>query len=267
MADHADALARYLKRRDVCLQINHALLKVLDKEATQEAGLRLGILQRGILVFDSESEMPILFDYAIHFYRTHGRNAVDTYLEKTPPPEGSPEMLYLQALRRSHYSFLRVDGSEPGRGLAVQDMLRDEPGFLVDVALSKTAWKGMIIATRVVPWEDYLTTSGAALPVTVPVMKDVQKALERTFDSGSLDLQRLTPDQEAELAAVTISACLKRGVSSRVGYTESVEGHPGRPAAIRSPSAIRSPEAQRSRRNAPCPCGSGKKYKSCCGRR
>ncbi|MHC4574224.1 MAG: SEC-C metal-binding domain-containing protein [Planctomycetota bacterium] len=64
-------------------------------------------------------------------------------------------------------------------------------------------------------------------------------------------------EQKADLTASIIRLCLEADASSRIAY----EGAEGNPEIIPFPAGN-----SRVGRNAPCPCGSGKKYKKCCGR-
>ena len=73
-----------------------------------------------------------------------------------------------------------------------------------------------------------------------------------------LPASETTAKKEAEVAAIVIRECRSTGMTSRIAYAEP--GGRARPAPGGS-------EVRRIGRNDPCPCGSGKKFKACCGRR
>jgi len=145
-------------------------------------------------------------------------------------------------------------------GVTVRDMLRSNVDFLADVGFSNTARKGYLLAGHILRFEGFLSTSGASLPVTAAAVKQIHKNLERMFKPAT-NMTRLTPAQEADLAAMVIRSCLETGASSHIAYAMPGE------APSRSSSSDSGPVRVRANRNDPCPCGSGRKYKSCCGKR
>ena len=255
MNRHADVLAAYKRLRQVRYDLNSTLVETLDKRAIDGAS-KLGLLRRGMLVFESEEEMPALMDYCIHNFRDGGRNAARKYLEESPPPPGSEERAVLTAMLKSYYSLFQVLDVARGVGVTVQDLLRGDTAFLADIGFGGTAEKGAMLAARVIPMEGFLMTSGASLPVHAPAMVQIRKGLERTF-APETDFTRLTPQQEAD--SRPWSSCvprLGRGLAFRL--RERARSRPG--------GGWRRPERPRANRNDPCPCGSGKKFKNCCGR-
>lgn len=260
MTKYADVLAAYQRLRQIRFDLNNTLVGTLGKRAIDEGGRTLGLLQGGTLVFESEEEMPALMDYCIHNYRSGGRNAVQKYLAESPPPPNSEEMAVLKAMLNAYYSLFQILDVERGVGVTVLDLLRGDTAFLADIGFGNTARKDMILAARVIPMEGFLMTSGASLPVTPPAMGQIKAELERTFAPGT-DFTRLRPQQDAALAALVIHSCLASGMASRFTYEL-----PGQEPSRRKLTGV-VPERPRANRNDPCPCGSGKKFKSCCGRR
>ena len=212
------------------------------------------------LVLDTEDEIAVLMDYCLHDVRRHGVNAVEEYIGKFPSAPESDESILLQALRLSRHSLFAVEATEPGVGVHVRDLLRDEPLFLVDVGFSQSASVGMVLATRVTAPEGICMTTGAALPVGVlsPTKRAQFLDALRTTDKG-MDFGKLSPDVKGELAATTIRTCLQKGAAKKIAYLEPDEANrPGRHA----PQSL--PPVRPIGRNDSCPCGSGKKFKRCC---
>jgi hypothetical protein len=260
MANHADLLAPYKRLREVRFRLSSTLVRTLSGATLDEAGRALGMLRHGTFVFDSEDQTAVLMDYAIYNVRSGGRNTVERYVDESPPQPGSDQSVVLQAMLKAYYSLLEVVDVEHGVGMSIRDILRGNTDFLVDVGFGSTARKGTIMATRVIPHEGFVTTGGAALPVSPGPGARIEKALRRMFPPNT-DFTRLTPQQEADLAAALIRACLAADASSHVVYAE--------PSQIASPRSTAGavPARPRANRNDPCPCGSGRKYKTCCGRR
>jgi hypothetical protein len=263
MTNYAEVLPAYRQFRQIGLRLNQALTRSLRKEVIETAGRRLGILHNGTLVFDSEDETAVLMDYAIYNVQSAGRNAVQKYLAQSPPPPGSDEMVLLNAALKASYSLFQVIDLEPGIGVTVQDLLRGETGFMADIGFSSTARKGSVLATRVIPLDEqgFVMSGGAALPVVPELLTKIKRELGVAFGPGT-DFARLTRDQEAALAALVIRVCLQTGMSSRIAYGTGAEESSSRKVRSIDPREVR-----RANPNDACPCGSGKKFKSCCGRR
>jgi hypothetical protein len=259
MTVHAHVLPIYQRFRQVNLRVNHKLVETLSKDVLNEGARRLGILQRDVIVFGSEDEAPVLMDYCICNVYRNGMNAVQHYLTASPPRAGSDEMILLQAMQQAYYSLFRVNAQEPGVGVAIQDALRGDSAFLADIGFSHSMPKGQIFASRLIPLEDFVMTGGAGLPVNQSAMSRIVKELEHSFGSTT-DLGHLSDTQEADLAAMVIRTLLRSGASEQIQYQTPGE------AASQSERLGGGREFVRANRNDPCPCGSGRKYKSCCGK-
>ncbi len=273
MSDHSGFLTRYRTIRETTFGINNHLVTKIPKSLMDECAKKLGFTRGKTFVFESESEMAVLMDYCLYYPGPDGRNLVAKYLEESPPPSGSDKMAVLQAMTRAYYSLFEIEGVERGVGVAVRDVLRNETGLIVDIGFGNTVGPGIALATRVKPIEGILTTGGAAFPVDGQTAARIIATLKPAFNVATFDFHRITPQQEAELAAIVIRACRTSGMSSHVAYEEprALAGS-ARSLSSAGPRELASPTsiATRSRalgRNDPCPCGSGKKFKVCCMRR
>lgn len=259
MSEHLALLSQYLRLRDVRFRLNNHLVTLIPKESYDVCGKALGISKKGVLYFETEDELSLLADYCIYTPGSDGRNVVERYLAESPPPAESDEMTVLRAMTHAYYTLFRVIGVERGVGVAVRDLFRGEDGFIVDVGFGSSANIGAMLATRVIPADGYLATGGAALPVDPKAAVRIADELaERGYDPAEFDYKQITPRQEAEVAAIVIRECRSTGMSSRIRYAEPQAQIPPLPTRAGRP---------RIGRNDKCPCGSGKKFKTCCGRR
>ena len=100
-------------------------------------------------------------------------------------------------------------------------------------------------------------TTGAALPVN-------RRAADRIIAEMQRHERRFGVEPpEQERTTLIVCACVESGASRQVAYAK-----PGEAAALRytAPrSAAPPPQPSKVGRNDPCPCGSGRKYKKCCG--
>jgi hypothetical protein len=259
--DRDKILARYQHLRSIGLVLNQRLVESLDREAIQQSGQQLGILRDNVLHFDTDDVSSVLMDFAIRHARRDGRNAIERLLAKSPPPPTSDEMTILRAACDLRYGLFEAKKIFRGLGLTVWDMLRDETGLLVDVGFSRTAVPGFVIASHVQAIDDFWMTTGAALPVFPDFLRELLRQVRRRFGSTPEQYRSLSKEEHAELAALIIRTCLRKGAAESIRYGEPHfhSAHRSAPA----PASRRVPVG----RNDPCPCGSGRKYKNCCLRK
>lgn len=228
MTQHAELLARYKHLRQVGLELNNRLVETLPRSVLDEGGKKLGILKRNVLTLDTEDELSVLMDYCIYDVRRKGANAVEHYLTTSPPAGDSDEMVLLQAMRQARYTLVAVEAVEPGVGVHVRDLLRDESLFLVDIGFSRTASRGMVLAARVMAPEGTSITTGAPLLVGVLPPAERDKFLDALLGPfKGADFRNLSPGRASELVATIIRTCLRRGAAERIEYVD-----PGRWSAV-----------------------------------
>ena len=127
MTSHAAMLPRYQHLRQVALQLNNRLVKLLPKEVLNEGGKKLGILKGNTLVLDTEDMICVLMDYCIYNVRRQGLNAIEQLLAKSPPPPDSDEMVVLKGMKEARYSIFMVEAVE--RGAASQSGINSAMKF------------------------------------------------------------------------------------------------------------------------------------------
>lgn len=252
-----EQLARYRRLRAVQMDLHRTLMKELPKSAIEDCAEALGLYEKGTLVFGSESEMSVLMDYCIYDYRWDGQNVIERHLGQLPVEAGSDERVLLEAMVEARYSLLVVEEVIEGFGVQTRDLLNGEGVFVMDVAFSQTAPKDVILACRIISPGDgsFSMTTGAALAGDSAIMVGSMTEIARQFgrDIGDLDIAEMSPEKAADLSASIIRIFLEEGASSCV----TRELGAGEKAAKPRPKVGR---------NDPCPCGSGKKYKKCCGK-
>jgi len=255
--EYCEVVDRYKHFRIINRRLHSALLSYLPKKAVKKCARKLGISKSGVFVFQEQHEADVLIDYCIYDYHEGGENAVSRYVMENPPTPGSDEHVVLKAMLESHYSLIQVEGIMEGVGIRAHDLLNNRRFLLVDIGFSQTAEEGVVIAARIIPFEDFVMTSGAALPVDADTLIQIMDLLTEQFDGGPEKFQDFSVEQKADLTASIIHICLEADASSRIAYEDvGVE-----------PQFIPFPGTNiRIGRNDPCPCGSGKKYKRCCGR-
>jgi hypothetical protein len=270
MGSQTDLVARYLRFREIGKRLNLTMTERTPTDVLQEGGRDLGLFRKGTFVFGSEDETSVLIDYCIYNVRRQGCNAVQTLLAQSPPADGSEESLVLDALTRTWYSVFTIETVESGVGVRVRDILRETEHLLIDMGLSRSAVRGDMLATRVVPFDGFIITTGAGLPLggnnrqRDALLAQIKKV---AFEKNISSFEQLTPEQEKALARSIIVAALASGASEKIRYQDPDEPVRRGPAGYsQRESLVPIQSGGQVGRNDRCPCGSGKKYKHCCGK-
>jgi len=262
--DLKDAVARYKRLSPHRLQLNNKLVSRLSRSTLDRGAKELGILRGDSFVFDNEDQMSVLMDYCVYDVYREGRNAVDQYLCQSNDDLDSDEMVLLRAMQHATYALIAVRHVESGVGCNVRNLFTQESQLLIDIGLSKSAKPGLVIATRLFDFGDFVTTSGAALPIGV-LDEDELEAWQREINRGQHD--------DSFDPAPLIRKCLEIGSSEQIAYIEAtsvVDGDGGRRPPARRANSTDRQRALARRRDVSiagkrrCSCGSGKMFKNCC---
>ncbi len=203
---------RYRSLRALSMALHNRIVETIPRQAFEEIGEAIGILQSGILVFDSEDMSAVMADCCLYAWFENGKNLVRRYAEAHPAKPGTDESLLLQACLQAKYRVLGVQSAAPGAGLYCHDALDGEELFLMDLALSQSVPSGNVaLATRTLPMGEYWMTAGAGLPIDSDT--DVLAAV-RQIQSG----RRPPLETPAVLELSIIRACLAAGAADHVAY-------------------------------------------------
>lgn len=246
---------RYKRLRAAGRRLNNGLIRTVPRRAMDAVARALGILHQGVLVFDSEDVPAVLMDCCLHDWIDGGRNLIQRYAEEHAPPEGSDERDVLEGMLRARYAILKIGEAVPEAGVRAVDVLRCEELFVMDVGLSNSLGEGSGIATRVIPFGEWWMTGGAALPMDGAAAAALLRNLRRS-GPGKIESETDLVEKPKGILAI-VRSCLETGAADRVQYVD-IEA---------KPSMAARPSFLRAGGNSSCPCGSGRKYKRCCGRR
>ena len=261
MSDHSEMVSRYKRLRRIGTAMNNALVRTLAKDVLEEGGRKLGIIRDGTFVFASQDETNVLMDYCIYGVRRNGVNAIERCLADSPPAEGSEEMLLLRAKTQARYSIFQVEKVIAGVGVEMLDVFRQDRVFVVDMGFGQTAVVGLMLASRLISVGDFWVTGGAALPLSKGAADEIRRRLPGLLGADESDWDHMPFELEADFVAMVVRACLENRDGPKIRYEQ-----PELPAA-KPPAARPLSRPLHVGRNAPCPCGSGRKYKRCCGRK
>ena len=123
--NRAEVISRYKRVRDMGRKLNQEMVARLSRDVLDEGGKKLGIVQNGVFVFNSEDESAVLMDYCLYDVRRNGHNAIERYLLDSPPAPDSEAMVCLRSMQQAIYSVFMVESVIPGFGVTVGDLLAD----------------------------------------------------------------------------------------------------------------------------------------------
>ena len=250
---------KFQRLREASRRLMSRVTKTIPRAAMEDVAGALGIMRKGMLVFDTEEVAAVHADCCLHDWIRDGRNLITKYSLDHPASPGTDEEFLLRAHQQARFRILLPKSVASGAGMECTDALSAERLFLMDIALSKGVKDSRcVMATRTVPLDGYWMTTGAGLPITdgEEVVGEVRRLLKA-----------VPPVDPHEMALAILRKCLDCGAAEYVTYSgpnawdqaKEPKNHlavPPEPA-----TSQRAPG-----RNDPCPCGSGKKYKKCHGR-
>ena len=235
----AELRARYRRLRPQLNALQNAVLQYVPGDAILASGKALGLLHQGVLVFDSEQDAAVLADHALYADPRLRRRHLEAWLSARTRGISDEQAVVLAAMAEARYAVVTCEYTIPEAGVEAMDLLRGHSFPLMDLMLSRSAYPGALLATHLVTIDSVHLSTGALLQVvdvkTVDALKAALPSGRKTFDEQNSD-----------------GRCTTRIIRALLG--------------ARSPVA-NVPLADPVSRNAPCPCGSGKKYKRCCGAR
>jgi hypothetical protein len=252
---------RYKRLRGLARDLNSRIVETIPREAIQQVAEAIGRLHGGVLVLDSEDESSVLMDCCLFDWIPEGKNLIEKYAENHPPAPETAEHELLEAYRQAKYRIVVPQSRVKGAGAYFVDLLSGEELFIMDIGLSQNPLD-VAYATRTMPLGQFWMTGGAGLPTGSEAIKI---AIDRLTKQRLVEEGRFTEPHKAAL--IFVRTLLESGASKRVAY-EAVENQRRQKFHIQFGGADvpqQKMAAYTPSRNSPCPCGSGKRYKRCCG--
>jgi len=106
-----EVLCRYRHLREISRRHHSAALKFLVRPTIMEHARRLGLTKGKVLVAESEEELTLVFDLAIHTAREGRSRAIDRFAQAAHFIQGSDEALMLEAMRQGRFSICSGQGA------------------------------------------------------------------------------------------------------------------------------------------------------------
>ena len=190
-------LQRYRHLRVISTGHHSGALKFLSQQALLEHAKRLGLATGSMLVAESEAEMTLVFDLALHTAKERRSRALDRYARATPLPPGSDAARVLEAMRHARFSVWHIKQRHETAGLIITDVLREAEVWLMDEQLEASASEGLSFAGRLCEPDRFAMSCGVVVPVYREMMEEV--ALDMLAQRRS-DPERVSQDPRFAIA-------------------------------------------------------------------
>jgi hypothetical protein len=120
-----EILDRYHHLRAISTRHHSAALDCLARSAILERAKHLGLVYGQALVAESEEEMTLIFDLAVHTAKPGRSRAIDRYAKAAALSSGCNEARTLGAICQARFSVWRIKRHHEVAGVIVTDVLRD----------------------------------------------------------------------------------------------------------------------------------------------
>ena len=267
--EFADVLPGLSKRcehlREVSMALQNEILGELDESTFSQALEMLGIAPGKELIAGMGVGALFIPEFAMYGVFADGENAVQRF-RRTHPQTDPERQMVLDAMSQAIFTLVGVVEAYPAEdALVVEDLFQNNQRMLLaDSPLTAEASAGEVNCIRMYPMGKFWMCTGLELPMGVdmkfpPLLNylasDLTRIVQKATSGGEI--------RNGLYAAVVIKKLLAchykdAGVSGKIvdePSDEAAEEHHNEPLL-----------SERIERNAPCACGSGKKYKKCCGR-
>ena len=216
---NTEILDRYRRLRAISTHHHSTALDHVARPAFMGCAKHLGLAYGQALLTESEEEMTLIFDLAVHTAKPGRSRAIDRYARATAFPPGSDEARTLDAIRSARFSIWRIERHHVDAGVIVTDVLREREVWLVDEALTASAQPGLTFASRLCWPAEFAMTCGVVVPVDAEMLEDVMLDNPVWLQHG--DLHQWADD--LRFATAIYRAALDIGIIDHVRFMETEE--------------------------------------------
>jgi len=163
--DREAVIARYRRLRAICKDHNQAVLRHVPRSGIFDQARRLGLLEGKTIVVDSEDELMLIYDLAIHSPCLGRTRPIERYRKAARPAAGSDEALVLDAMCASRFTVWSIERRHEVAGLVVRDLMREEELWLMNLSLEASTDDAMTFASHLFAPAPFAMTTGMTLPV------------------------------------------------------------------------------------------------------
>ncbi|MEN8236321.1 MAG: hypothetical protein ABFQ95_02045 [Pseudomonadota bacterium] len=178
----------------------------LAGNAFQACGKKLGLLHEKTLYFNSEEELSVLADYCMFYHFVNGKNSINRFAKAKGNSLNPDTKQLLTVLQQAEYAFLAVERTTRHSGVIVRNIFTNQQELLIDNGLSSSAVPGVLLASTILRFPNFIMTTGAALSVNsiIPSLENIIKKSD--------DLSKMSKTKKASFVAEVIKAGLQENI-------------------------------------------------------
>ena len=257
-------LRRYKKIRQLGMPLLTRVAQTVPRELFFQAAEDLRMLSKDkTIIMKNEDEVNFIMDRAIHDIPWPEQRWIEQICKNRIQDYTPEQQTFLKAYLQPYISLYEVLGLDLGRGVYLQDLFNNQQLFLMDINFGKTAHNDMLLATRIITLKGLNYTSGIAIPFQ---QEDKKRLIENFTYIYEKKKSEMTWEQiMRKYAPYFFIEYRKKGYN--ISFSRDTDDNKEKRADEWEDEKTESIPAEKSTkvsRNAPCPCGSGKKYKRCC---
>src|ERR1700728_2780602 len=160
-----EKLARYRRLREINMGQQSGALRRVAADNILELGRRLDIVQGRTLVYDSQSELDLLYDLAVYTAKPGRSRGIDRYARQVGPTLSGDAAMMLRAAQAARFHLWRVERPHEIVGLWVLNIVDDTEMWLIDEGLEASCPTGVVFAGRLMTVDDFVMTCGVSVPL------------------------------------------------------------------------------------------------------
>jgi len=160
-----DIIKQYKQYRKAGMQLNSRIIESTDGELLGKAAALLNMLKGNTIVLQEEYERDVLMDFLINERINEDKSVAETFFQ-SQRVKNDIERDILNALISSYTSLFKIESTHRDEKVIIlKDILNERDEIkLTDIGFSETASPGMLLFTRIVPFENFNMTSGLSFP-------------------------------------------------------------------------------------------------------
>lgn len=216
--DWNDLQSRYEKVREDVLEFHTGpFFNELEQEDFRYSINLLELDERYINSLDSVRD--VLLNTILYVARDDdGENIVQMYNRVYAEEYGPHQQRILASMANAKFGLLRIKSVLSHIGLHVHDLLHDEEHLLLDFGLAASGSAGAYILTHYFQSDNFILTTGAALPLSVNEAEAVSESIVHVLKMQSMSYNNATPVMREILEGTILAMAIKSGAASRVRY-------------------------------------------------
>lgn len=237
--ERAALLKAYRALQPVHEKLHERLIESLPHQAVLDAAEELDLVRRGQIDVKGDFEMELLVEYALYREQEDDTLVIDAIGPQLVREDSAAEQV-LRGMSEARFSIFQVKEVTPGVGVELWEYVRSEPVAFVLEETDEFLAPGEYFMGRLMEVAELRMLVGSIYPVPEQLAADLVMALRQG------DIEDMST--KGEPTPPWVDRTLMRAILE------------AKRIATRTPAA-----SVKIGRNDPCPCGSGKKYKKCCG--